>query len=53
MQYLFGFHETLEVVTNDVHELAKNTIDDRLQGGQEERLQSRVLHSIGGRFGEF
>ena len=27
MKSLFGFHETLEVVTNRVHELVKNIID--------------------------
>lgn len=27
MKSLFGFHETLEVVNNDIHELADNTTD--------------------------
>lgn len=47
MQFLFGFHETLEVVTNGVLELAKNAIDaHKVTSKESKKKDCKVAYCI-------
>ncbi|XP_050920266.1 uncharacterized protein LOC127137902 [Lathyrus oleraceus] len=47
MQSLFGFHETLEVVTNDVHELVDNATDaQRVANKETKKKDCKVAYCI-------
>ncbi|XP_050875317.1 uncharacterized protein LOC127078950 [Lathyrus oleraceus] len=43
MQYLFGFHEILEVVTNGVSELAENTTDAQRVANKEAKKKDNKI----------
>ena len=47
MQYMFGFHETLEVVTNGVPELTENTIvAQRVPNKEAKKKNCKVAYCI-------